>query len=64
MEARWTGAPTGKAVVLLKMDIFRFVNGRCVEHWDSADRLGLLQQLGMVPKISRWDSMPGYEGFR
>ena len=57
-------APTGKAVVLLKMDIFRFVNGRCVEHWDSADRLGLLQQLGMVPKLPRWDSMPGYEGFR
>lgn len=57
-------AATGKAVVLLKMDIFRFVNGRCVEHWDSADRLGLLQQLGMVPKIPRWDSMPGYEGFR
>ena len=57
-------APTGKAVVLLKMDIFRFVNGRCVEHWDSADRLGLLQQLGMVPKIPRWDSLPGYEGFR
>ena len=57
-------APTGKAVVLLKMDIFRFVNGRCVEHWDSADRLGLLQQLGVVPKLPRWDSLPGYEGFR
>lgn len=58
-------APTGKAVVLLKMDIFRFVNGRCFEHWDSADRYGLLQQLGATPKgTPRWDSMPGYEGFR
>lgn len=57
-------APTGKAVTLLKMDVFRFVNGRCVEHWDAADRLGLLQQLGVVPKLPRWNQLPGYEGFR
>ncbi len=56
--------PTGKAIHLLKMDIFRFVNGRCVEHWDAADRLGLLQQLGVVPKLPRWNDLPGYEGFR
>jgi len=56
--------PTGKAIALLKMDIFRFVNGRCVEHWDAADRLGLLQQLGVVPKLPRWNYLPGYEGFR
>jgi predicted ester cyclase len=57
-------APTGKAVVLLKMDFFAFVNGKCTEHWDSADRYGLLQQLGVVPKISRFNELPGYDGFR
>lgn len=56
--------PTGKAISLLKMDVFRFVNGRCVEHWDAADRLGLLQQLGVVPRLPRWNYLPGYEGFR
>ena len=57
-------APTGKAVVLLKMDMMRFVNGKIVEHWDAADRLGLLQQLGVVPKLPMWQASPGYEGFR
>jgi predicted ester cyclase len=56
--------PTGKAVVLLKMDIFAFVNGRCTEHWDSADRYGLLQQIGAVPKISKFNELPGYDSFR
>lgn len=56
--------PTGKAVQLLKMDVFRFVNGKCFEHWDSADRLGLLQQLGVIPKLPKWNNLPGYEGFR
>jgi steroid delta-isomerase-like uncharacterized protein len=57
-------APTGKAVVLMKMDVMRFVNGKIVEHWDAADRLGLLQQLGVVPKLPMWEASPGYEGFR
>lgn len=57
-------APTGKPVVLMKMDFMRLVNGKIVEHWDAADRLGLLQQLGVVPKLPQWQASPGYEGFR
>jgi predicted ester cyclase len=57
-------APTGKAVVLLKMDFFTFVNGRCSEHWDSADRLGLLQQLGAIERVQKFNEMPGYDSFR
>jgi predicted ester cyclase len=57
-------APTGKAVVVTKMDIFRVVNGKVVEHWDAVDRLGLLQQLGVVPKIPQWTASPTSEGFR
>jgi steroid delta-isomerase-like uncharacterized protein len=56
--------PTGKAVVLLKMDFFAFVNGRCTEHWDSADRLGLLQQLGAIERVKRFNELPGYDSFR
>lgn len=56
--------PTGKAVVLLKMDFFAFVNGRCSEHWDSADRLGLLQQLGALPRVEKFNQLPGYDSFR
>jgi hypothetical protein len=29
--------------------ILRFANGHIVEIWDQADRLGLLQQLGVIP---------------
>lgn len=55
---------TNKAVTVAKFDIFRFAGGKCIEHWDSVDRLGLLQQLGVVPKIPRWTATPGYEDFR
>lgn len=57
-------APTGKAVEIQKIDIFRFAGGRCVEHWDVVDRLGLLQQLGALPKLPRWSTTPGYEQIR
>lgn len=71
MTARYTHkgefmgiAPTNRAVTVIKFDWFRFAGGKCVAHWDAADRLGLLQQLGVVPQIPRWTATPGYEGFR
>src|SRR5579864_5329979 len=42
-------APTGKPITVMGINIFRIVNGKMVEHWGLADRLGALQQLGVVP---------------
>ena len=41
--------PTGKQVNVTGIDISRVASGKFVEHWQSADNLGLLQQLGVVP---------------
>ena len=43
--------PTGKRVTLMGMSIFRVAGGKIVEDWVSPDTLGLLQQLGVAPKI-------------
>jgi steroid delta-isomerase-like uncharacterized protein len=40
--------PTGKEVRFAGMGIVRFENGRIVEGWDSYDRMGMMQQLGIV----------------
>jgi steroid delta-isomerase-like uncharacterized protein len=42
--------PTGKQFRLEGVDIDRFANGKVVECWPFADELGLLQQLGLVPR--------------
>ena len=42
-------ASTGKPVTVMGINIFRIVNGKMVEHWGLADRIGALQQLGVVP---------------
>ena len=41
--------PTGKQISYVGMDIFHFRGGKIVELWRNWDRLGLLEQLGMVP---------------
>lgn len=41
--------PTGKKVEVELIDIFRFANGKIVEHWGVADNLGMMQQLGAMP---------------
>ena len=43
--------PTGKHVTSTGIEIYRIAGGRVVEHWNSYDDLGLLQQLGAVPSI-------------
>jgi predicted ester cyclase len=41
--------PTGKKVELNMIGIGRFVDGKMVEVWRIADRLGMMQQLGPMP---------------
>jgi steroid delta-isomerase-like uncharacterized protein len=44
------GVPaTGTRVTVTGISIFRFVDGLCVERWNEANFLGLLQQLGAMP---------------
>jgi steroid delta-isomerase-like uncharacterized protein len=46
----FAGIPaTGKAVTVPAMQAFRLVDGRIAEAWLSIDRLGMLQQLGVMP---------------
>ena len=42
-------APTGQAVSLPGINIFRLRDGRIVERWGRLDELGYLRQLGVVP---------------
>jgi steroid delta-isomerase-like uncharacterized protein len=41
--------PSGRTIRVTGMDMFRLVNGKIVESWASADALGMLQQLGVLP---------------
>ena len=54
MHGRHTGAflgipPTGREVTLRSIHIVRYRHGREVETWALQDRLGLMQQLGVIP---------------
>lgn len=42
--------PTGAAVELDVIDIGRFENGLLVEHWGIADQLGMMLQIGAIPR--------------
>ncbi len=46
-------APTGKQVTISGVTIARFTNGKMVEGWVNWDALGLMQQLGVVPELTR-----------
>jgi predicted ester cyclase len=41
--------PTGKYITYTGIDIFRIVDGQLVLIGQSVDRLGMLQQLGVIP---------------
>ena len=41
--------PSGKRIEVDVIDIVRFSDRRIVGHWGVADRLGMLQQVGVVP---------------
>lgn len=44
-------SPTGKQVAVSTIEITRVVDGKIVEDWGLDDRLGMLQQLGLVPAM-------------
>ena len=44
---------TGKGVTYTGILISRFAGGKCVEDWEQADMLGLMQQLGALPQMAQ-----------
>ncbi len=50
-KGEFKGIPaTGKTVIFTAMDIDKISDGKFVECWTNVDELGLMQQLGVVPK--------------
>ena len=45
-------APTGRKVRLASTIIYRFEQGRVVEEWEIFDKLGMYQQLNVVPPLA------------
>jgi steroid delta-isomerase-like uncharacterized protein len=43
---------TGRPIMVTGIDIFRIVDGRIAELWESWDQLGMLQQLGAIPQMA------------
>jgi steroid delta-isomerase-like uncharacterized protein len=43
-------APTGRRIEAMGMDIVRLADGEIVEHWGEFDAVGLLRQMGVVPR--------------
>jgi predicted ester cyclase len=41
---------TNKSATISGITIERFAGGKIVETWNTYDQLGMMQQLGMVPK--------------
>jgi len=41
--------PSGKAVRVTGISIYRLANGRIVEHWANMDFFGVMAQLGAIP---------------
>ncbi len=41
--------PTGKRVSMTGIAIYRIADGKIVEKWGEQDRLGIMQQLGILP---------------
>jgi steroid delta-isomerase-like uncharacterized protein len=43
--------PTGNAIEMRSIDIWRTHNGEFVEHWDELNYLELFQQIGLLPPL-------------
>jgi steroid delta-isomerase-like uncharacterized protein len=42
--------PTGKLINVSAVGVYRIAGGKFVENWGLTDSLGLMQQLGIIPK--------------
>lgn len=42
--------PTGKHVRVEAIDLCRFAAGKLVEHWGVFDRMGMMEQVGAIPR--------------
>ena len=49
-------APTGKRLTLTGMEFRRIAGVKLVEHWESFDQLGMMQQLGVVPPMGEGEA--------
>jgi predicted ester cyclase len=41
--------PTGKQLTMTGIAIYRIASGKSVERWSEQDKLGIMQQLGVIP---------------
>ena len=48
----WGTAPTGREAEVSSVSTNRIEGGKIVEHWTCADRLGMMQQLGVIEQPS------------
>lgn len=46
------GPPSGKSFAQAQIHIYRIADGKLAEHWEVADMLGWMQQLGFLPMSS------------
>ena len=51
--------PTGKHVKVSTIEITRIAGGKLVEDWGLDDRLGMLQQLGVIPVLFGFTFLAG-----
>ena len=50
-DYRYLPTPTGRRAVWEGIGIFRVADGKIAEIWGTADRMGMLTQLGLLPDI-------------
>jgi len=53
--------PSGKPITWTAIAINRFENGMLVERWFNSDELGMMQQMGLIPKIGGGEQKPAGE---
>lgn len=50
-RGEFEGTPaSGKQITVTGTDVMRIVNGKCAESWDNFDALGMMQQIGALPR--------------